>query len=120
MEIDLDKKYNYKLRNKKTGKFYSNGRKATWARPLAVVDLLKGQTGWQALKAKEWEVVLFPLEEPLVVDSADFLGHYEQRIADKKAKIEERKVKEAIKTKERKIAEEKRLLKELKSKYPDA
>jgi hypothetical protein len=119
MEIDLTKKYNYKLRNLKTGKFYSNGKKSTWARPSAVIQALTGKTGWRSLKAKEWEVVLIPLEDPLVISSDEFINFYKEKDDEKKRKKEEAEQRRREAVKKQKEREEIALLKMLKKKYPD-
>ena len=89
MELDLNKKYNYKLRNLKTGKFYSNGKKATWARAYAIIDLFKGR-GYRTLNRNEWEVVLIPLENPLSISSEDFIELYREEDEQKALKKQDK------------------------------
>jgi hypothetical protein len=118
MEIDLTKKYNYKLRNLKTGKFYSNGKKATWARAYAIIDLFKGR-GYRALNRNEWEVVLIPLENPLVISSIDFIEYYREEDEKKALKKKRKEEKRQEQWKKQRENEEKQLLKQLQNKYPN-
>lgn len=119
MEIDLNKKYNYKLRNIKTGKFYSNGKKATWARAYAIIDLLKGGGYYRNLKRSEWEVVLIPLENPLVISSEDFIEYYREEDEKKALKKKMREEKEQERRRKQRENEEKEILRQLKNKYPN-
>lgn len=121
MELDLTKKYNYKLRNVKTGKFYSNGKKATWARAYAIIDILKGGSYYpNRLNKDEWEVVLIPLENPLVISSEDFIEYYREEDEKKLLKKKEAEEREQERRKKERENEEKELLRKLKSKYPNA
>lgn len=76
--VDLSKKYNFKIRHKETGKFITgNKSKSTWMRPSAVCDRLKGETGYRIPPIEKLEVVLFPLEDPLTVDAEEFLDYHD-------------------------------------------
>jgi len=119
MEIDLNKKYNYKLRNIKTGKFFSNGKKATWARAYAIIDLFKKGGGRQGLNRNEWEVVLIPLENPLSISSEDFIEYYREEDEKKELKKQDKEDKLQEQRKKMRENEEKELLKQLKNKYPN-
>lgn len=119
MEIDLSLKYNYKLRHKVTGKYYSSGRTATWARPSAIINHLMGNRGWRDINPNEYEVVLFPLESPLSMDATEFIEHYaeenRQKVLRKQREQEERYAREE----QRKREDEIRVLKVLQQKYPN-
>jgi hypothetical protein len=120
MEIDLNKKYNYKLRNIKTGKFFSNGKKATWARAYAIIDLFKkGRGYYRNLNKDEWEVVLIPLENPLVITSEDFIEYYREEDEKKALKKKQAEEKRQEQRKKQRENEEKEILRQLKNKYPN-
>lgn len=122
--INLNKKFNYKVRNKSTGEFAStNNGKATWQRASAVLDILKGKTGYNNITKQtqpNWEVVLFTLDDPLTMSSADFLEHYREA---EEAKLEKRRQKERDRQEQIELYHKEReleTLRNLKQKYPNA
>jgi hypothetical protein len=123
-DIDLSRKFNYKVRNKETGSFASTGRsKATWQRASAVLDILKGKTGYNNINANNvdnWEVVLFPLEDSLTMSSADFLEYYKDAENEKIRKRQQKELERQEKIKQYQIEKELEVLRALKQKYPNA
>ena len=99
-EIDLSKKYNFKIRNKKTGKFVTgNKSKSTWMQPGAVCDRIKGSTGWPKHTKEDLEVILFQLDDPLTIPAVDFLEYHDtKRQAKKSSQAEkDRKLRDLLK-----------------------
>jgi len=122
MEIDLRKKYNYKLRNKKTGHFFSNSRKATWQRAHAIIDILINKHNYTPSfknKIDEWEIVLIPLENPLVISATDFLDFYKEEEEVKEENRKQKKIDQENRIKEIQKQREIDILKSLQRKYPD-
>lgn len=112
-EIDFQKKYNYKIRIKSTGKFITATRsKTTWLRPSAVIDMLdsliKNYNAYKGAsfkyKIEDLEVVLIPLQEMETVSVSDFIESYEKKNKTVKAKKADRKRKAEIANIENEIA----------------
>ena len=109
-------KFNYKIRNKKTGKFYSTGRKSTWQQKQAVINfvekLKKEERGYVKNEFGDIEVLIFPLEDAIVVSANDF-------IEQNKAELDEKKVKREEKEKKHRLANEAYRLEYLKKQIKD-
>lgn len=106
----MSENFNYKIRNKVTGKFFSSSTKATWRRKNAVIDFLsriKKNNG----NIEDIEVLIFPIENAVIKSANDFLDENHDEIESKKIKKEERKLREKEENTLREIRElEKRLL----------
>ena len=119
MSVDLSKQYNYKLRHKVTGSFYSNSRKATWKRASAIMDILRGKWGYID-NPEDYEVVLIPLENAIEISTAEFMDYHIEAERQKdliKTEKREQQLKEKEKREEQ---EEIAQLQMLKRKYPYA
>lgn len=106
-------KYIYRLRNIETKKYVSGGSKSksTWQREYAVIDAIKSHCKHYGKKIEDFEICLFPVNEPKSVRADIYIKNYENAENEKKQKeIEKERAKErAIKT-QRRFELEKQLL----------
>jgi hypothetical protein len=83
-------KFNYKIKDKRTGKFLTGSRsKATWLRASAVVDFIEHYTQKKHnnCTASDLEVAIIPLTEVNLVSAYDFIADYNDSINKKKNDI---------------------------------
>jgi hypothetical protein len=105
MATSRKQKYNYKIFNRKTGKYYSSNSKSTWQYRSGVSYHLKNN--------EDWEVHIFPLSDPIIKTAKEFFEEEAMAEMDRKLKklsVEERKRKEEI---ARQYLEDLRKLKEI-------
>lgn len=100
-------KFNYKILDKKTGKFFTTGRsKSTWQQKNAVIDFIKSKTtsrksGYlydnQVYKADykidEIEVYIYPLDNATIVSASDFIAENQMDIDAKNLKKKQKEIK---------------------------
>lgn len=79
-------KFNYKIYNSQTKKYYSSSTKATWQRKVAVIDYVKDLNNRGYVDMDFVEVHVFPLEDATVVKALDFLEENREEIETNKLK----------------------------------
>ena len=95
----MAEKFNYKIYNKSTEKFYHGCKKSTWQQKQAVInyinDLVK-QHKWRQNSdtLENIEVHIFPLSTAIVKSSSDFLNENREEIESKITKKQERELRE--------------------------
>lgn len=98
-------KFNYKILDKKTGKFFTTGRsKSTWLQKGAVIDFIKSKTtprksGYYSsqvygpdYKIDEIEVYIYPLDNATIVSASDFIAENQIEIDAKNLKKKQKEV----------------------------
>lgn len=104
-------KFNYKILDKKTGKFFTTGRsKSTWLKKSAVIDFIKSKTtpikcGYlynsqmftPDYKIDDIEVYIYPLDNATIVSASDFIAENQMEIDTKNLKKEQKKLEDKLK-----------------------
>jgi len=60
--------FEYKIRIKSTGKYYSRNRKSSWRQKGALASVLQ-----DLLKTVDLEIAIFPLSNPTTISTSEFL-----------------------------------------------
>lgn len=107
----MSAKFNYKIFDKKSKKYFTANRKSTWLQKGAVIDFIKRKTdksvrmsSWeQVYNVDDLEVHIFPIENAIVKSASEFISDNKEELAVKEAKKREKELKREAAHKEYEI-----------------
>ncbi len=65
--------FEYKIRIKSTGKYYSRNRKSSWRQKGALASVLQDLLSSGRYKTVDLEIAIFPLSNPTTISTSEFL-----------------------------------------------
>ena len=98
----MSAKFNYKIFDKKSKKYFTANRKSTWVQKGAVIDFIKRKTD-KTIRRSSWEQVyniddieihIYPVESAIVKSASDFVSDNKEELDAKEAKKKEKERKE--------------------------